>query len=452
MIKLPYKGTTVCYEETTHCRVLVNCVNNGNFSGQIKIMPEKKISPCIFSKLLTGGLLIFVLSANHTAVANDGIKPYGTTLVLAAGQYPEAVKKYNPSRVYVSYLMSSSLNKFEGVFLHKDTITNLKKFTDTLGKGMGGFRLIFQSSNTIDSVWELGRQFEIALTAYPLEGDLLKIVNLGSSSKKVDEFIFNYGQKFSDEGNTRGRSDGAETGMLERLLRKYEIYDSYDRNKYAVAAVWVLSVGIDDYGVIKYRTCSSDAQSYIKFFEDQHTRGKSSSVLSSLFHEYVLLDRDATKEAILNALKEISRKATLNDVFIFNFSGCSIVLKNDSPDAGTYFYPYDIEVIDRKNTIRNRNSKDTTNAFRNCISLKLLQEYISLYRINTAGMLSTAWIIIFLKARSIIISPHWIPGIFMTCSKMSFPPTRSLSGLRTRPIAVTHSTMIISISSLKENS
>ncbi|MBL0273727.1 MAG: caspase family protein [Chitinophagaceae bacterium] len=341
-------------------------------------MSEKKISPSFYSKLIIGGLLIFVLSANHTAVANDGIKPYGTTLVLAAGQYPEAVKKYNPSRVYVSYLMSSSLNKFEGVFLHKDTITNLKKFTDTLGKGMGGFRLIFQSNNNIDSVWELGRQFEIALTAYPLEGDLLKIVNLGSSSKKVDEFIFNYGQKFSDEGNTRGRSDGAETGMLERLLRKYEIYDSYDRNKYAVAAVWVLSVGIDDYGVIKYRTCSSDAQSYIKFFEDQHTRGKSSSVLSSLFHEYVLLDKDATKEAILNALKEISRKATLNDVFIFNFSGCSIVLKNDSPDAGTYFYPYDIEVIDRKNTIRNRNSKDTTNAFRNCISLKLLQEYIQL--------------------------------------------------------------------------
>jgi hypothetical protein len=59
-----------------------------------------------------------------------------------------------------------------------------------------------------------------------------------------------------------------------------------------------------------------------------------------LYNEYVLVDSNATKDNILNALKDIAAKASARDYFIFNFNGRSGPLTFDSVNYTTYFYPY----------------------------------------------------------------------------------------------------------------
>ena len=349
-------------------------------------MRTKKIHPLIIALLFSG--LLF----SKTSFGNDGIAG-GTTLVLKADQYPLAVNKYNPSKVYVLYWGNLFVSKkYENIFLRGDTITNLKKFTDSAGYGITGFRLIYESKGNTDSVWQVDTKFRVTGKAYNLGNGLLQILAFDSTMKKIDEFVLNYDEKFSAI-NTRGRSDGGEIRTLERLLRQYEIYTSYDRNNYAVSSVWILSVGIDDYGPVKYQTCKTDAQSYIDFFKKQFTGIKLPGVKDSLFHEYLLLDKDASKEAIIAALKDISRKATLNDYFIFNFSGCSNRIKNDPLNSGTNFFPYDVVVASQKKysaVLKSRKSGDTTDAYKDCISLKLLQEYIQSIPANNQLFISEA--------------------------------------------------------------
>ncbi len=351
-------------------------------------MSRKKKNSFFYPILSRTGFLLFIILAGYTVFGNDGIKGYGTSFVLETIQYSETIKNHNPSKVYVLYWRTSSLDKYQGMFLRNDTITNFKKFMDTLGSGIKGFRLVYESKNTTDSVWEVNKKFATVLKGLPLAGDLLKILTFDSTLKIADEFIFNYGQKFADEANTRGRSGGIEDRKLEKLLRQYSIYDSYDRNNYAVGSVWILSIGIDDYGTRKYKYCKSDAQSYTEFFKKQFTTGKKLSVNDSLFHEYVLLDKDATKERILAALKDIARKAAFNDYFIFNFSGQTNSLTKDSLTYTTYFFPYD--VIGTPLDPVNRNKKDTFSVFNNLISMNVLQEYVQQMAANNQLLISEA--------------------------------------------------------------
>lgn len=88
----------------------------------------------------------------------------------------------------------------------------------------------------------------------------------------------------------------------------------------------------------------------------------------------MLLDKDATKEAILAALQDIAGKAAFNDYFIFNFSGQSNSLPENSDKPITYFYPYYV----KGSVFRplNRNTGDTNSVVNNLISLNILQEYI----------------------------------------------------------------------------
>jgi Caspase domain len=343
-----------------------------------------------FRKSGIAGLLLMALLLCKPSFGNGGILRR-VTLVLVQSQFPAAVKIYKPSKVYLLYQGPGLFlsNKFDGLFLRGDTITHLKKFTDSAGSVITGFRLIYQSNGITDSVWQLDSRFRITDKAYNLGNELLQILAFDSTMKKTDEFVFNYGQKLT-EGLTRGGSGGGGGGTLESLLRQYEFYTSYDRNNYALSSVWILSIGIDDYGPVKYQTCKTDARSYTDFFKKQYAGVKYTAISGSLFHEYVLLDKEASKEAILTALKEIARKASFNDYFIFNFSGCSNEIKNDPVNAGAYFFPYDVIVTNHQNDILNRNDKDTNDPFKNCISLKLLQEYIQLIPANNQLFISEA--------------------------------------------------------------
>ncbi|MEO7922554.1 MAG: caspase family protein [Chitinophagaceae bacterium] len=330
-------------------------------------------------------LFLLFLSLSQAARGNGGFAG-GTTLVLEKDQFPAAIKKLNPSKVYLLYSVTLYLPKrYEGIFLRGDTITNLKSFTDSAGRSITGFRLIYESKGNIDSVWQMDTKFRISGKAYPLANDLLHILAFDSTMQKVDEFIFNYGEKIAASA-TRGRSEGGTPTGLEKLLRRYEVYTSYDRNNYVVSSLWILSVGIDDYVTRKYSACKSDAISYTEFFKKQFTR--KNTVAGSLVHEYVLLDKDATREAILNALKDISRKASFNDYFIFNFSGQSNSLTKDSTTYSTYFFPYDI--IGSPDNPSNRDKSDKSAVFDNMISLNVLQEYIQSIRANNQLFISEA--------------------------------------------------------------
>ena len=96
------------------------------------------------------------------------------------------------------------------------------------------------------------------------------------------------------------------------------------------------------------------------------------SVPDDVVHNYLLLGKAATKEAILKAMKDIATKAAANDYFIFNFSGFSYVMTTDSV---TFFFPYNV-IYERE--MKNRDKADTNPVITNLISLK-----------NTAGIYST---------------------------------------------------------------
>lgn len=330
---------------------------------------------------------IIALLVSSAVFANGGIGG-GTTLVLQADQYPAALKKHNPSHIYVLYWGGLNLSKkYQGIFLRGDTITNLKRFTDSTGGNITGYRMVYENKERIDSVWEFDTKFRVEGKAYNLGFDLLQIVVFDSTMKKIDEFVFNYGEKLA-VSNTRGRSDDREMTNLEKLLRRYQIYTSYDRNNYSVASVWILSIGIDDYGTRQYDACKSDAVSYTEFFKKQFSAKNTSSVPGSIFHEYVLLDKNATKDSILAVLKEISRRSSFNDYFIFNFSGQSNSFTRDSATYATYFFPYDVTGFVDKPV--NRNTRDTSSVFNNLISLNGLQEYIQSIRANNQLFISEA--------------------------------------------------------------
>ena len=324
------------------------------------------------SKLFIIIFFILALLFNNKSFGNSGFGG-GTTLVLEHSQYPAALKNFDATEVYVLYWGTGfKAKELQGNVLHDDTIINYKKFIAAYPNGTG-FRLIYKSNNKIDSVYQLDAKFRITDKAYPLNNGKIHIQTFDSTLKKTDEFVYNYTAKLL----STKKIDGSIA--LQWLVREYKMYNSYDRSNYASGAVWLLSIGIDDYGSIKYRNCKTDAQSYADFFKKQFTDEKIPSGVSSFFHEYILLDKDATKEAILAALKDIAGKAAFNDYFIFNFSGCSNEIKNDLSNVGINFFPYDVlvssQTVDHAE-LTNRNKNDTADAYKKCIPLKILQEYI----------------------------------------------------------------------------
>lgn len=310
------------------------------------------------TKLIIAILLNFLLLT--PLFGSAGIRTE-STLVLERSQYPAALKKYNATEIYILYSGPPFGKALQGVVLREDTVINYKAFADRIG--VDGFRLIYKTNDKIDSVWQLDSKFQITDRANILGTGRMHIISFDFTQKKADEFVYNYAAKLSAKKNTAYKD-------LAWLLRQYTVYNSYDRSNFASGAVWILSIGIDDYGEVKYGTCKTDAQSYNDFFKQQFTGSTSSSGISPLVHEYLLLDKDATREAIFAALKDIAGKAAFNDYFIFNFSGSSTVLKKENVDIGTIFLPYDVI-----GDLKNRNKGDTTNPSDNCISLKILQEY-----------------------------------------------------------------------------
>jgi len=140
--------------------------------------------------------------------------------------------------------------------------------------------------------------------------------------------------------------------------------------------VWILSVGIDDYSDIQFENSKSDAESYVGFFKKQYQIFLTSIKADTLVKSYLFLNKEATKEAITSALKEIASKAASQDYFIFTFAGQSYFSQKDSANYSTYLFPFDI--TSSKHSFVSRQSKDSFNLLEHAISVKALQEYSEL--------------------------------------------------------------------------
>lgn len=318
--------------------------------------------------ILTGlFLLVSILSfAEPAGVSQE------QTLVLAANQYPQQLKKHRPDQIYILFDGTPYIKKYEGLFLKKDTITNLKRFTDSLGYGIMGYRLIFGKGEKVDSVWQFNTEFRLTDKAVNLGMNKLRLFIFNKKGDPTDQFVLDYSNKLNKE--VKG---------LDELFRKYTVYTYIDKEKYSVRNVWILSIGIDDYGGDVFRYCESDATAYDAFFAKQFLNYQG-YFKDEQIKRFLLLGNHATRDSILSVLNTIASQASVNDYFIFNFSGRTWLfdesfkafsVNKDSSKFTTYFFPYNVIYDDE---IKNRDTADTTTPSKNLISLKTLQEYIQL--------------------------------------------------------------------------
>lgn len=317
--------------------------------------------------LLATFLLVSILaSAEPAGISQE------QTLVLAANQYPQQIKKYRPAQVYLLFVGPPFLKKYEGLFLKKDTITNLKRFTDSLGYGIMGYRLIYGKREKVDSVWQFNTEFRLTDKAVNLGMNKLRLFTFNKKGDPTDQFVLDYSNKLNKD--VKG---------LDELFRKYTVYTYIDKEKYSVRNVWILSIGIDDYGGDVFRYCESDATAYDAFFSKQFLNDQG-YFKDEQIKRFLLLGIHATRDSILSVLNTIASQASVNDYFIFNFSGRTWLFdesfkafsaNKDSSKFTTYFFPYNVIYDDE---IKNRDTSDVTIPSKNLISLKTLQEYIQL--------------------------------------------------------------------------
>lgn len=318
------------------------------------------------------GITLLIIVSFFSAIGRDTGISQEQTLVLAASQFPQQIKKHKPDQVYILFDGTPFLKKYEGLFMKKDTITNLKRFTDSLGYGIMGYRLIYGKREKVDSVWQFNTEFRLTDKAVNLGMNKLRLFTFNKKGDPTDQFVLDYSNKLNKD--VKG---------LDELFRKYTVYTYIDKEKYSVRNVWILSIGIDDYGGDVFRYCESDATAYDAFFSKQFLNYQG-YFKDEQIKRFLLLGIHATRDSILSVLNTIASQASVNDYFIFNFSGRTWLFdesfkafsaNKDSSKVTTYFFPYNVIYDDE---IKNRDTSDVTIPSKNLISLKTLQEYIQL--------------------------------------------------------------------------
>lgn len=324
-----------------------------------------------FVKRISGITLLIIISF-FSAIGRDTGISQEQTLVLAGNQFPQQIKKYKPDQVYILFDGTPYLKKYEGLFLKKDTITHLRRFTDSLGYGIMGYRLVYGKREKVDSVWQFNTEFRLTDKAVNLGMNKLRLFTFNKKGDPTDQFVWDYSNKLNKD--VRG---------LDELFRKYTVYTYIDKEKYSIRNVWILSIGIDDYGGDVFRYCESDATAYDAFFSKQFLNYQG-YFKEEQIRRYLLLGSHATRDSILSVLTIMASQASVNDYFIFNFSGRTWLFdesfkafsaNKDSSKFSTYFFPYNVIYDDE---IKNRDTSDVTIPSKNLISLKTLQEYIQL--------------------------------------------------------------------------
>jgi len=313
-------------------------------------------------------LMLVGLFSSLVSLGNPGIV-VGATYVLAKSQYPQVLKKHDPVAIYIVYKGALIGSNWRNTFFRGDTIINLKGFIDSTKGGLRAYRLIFGSEENIDSAWQMDNKFRVTDKVINLGNNIVRVFAYDSTQQVTDKFVFNYALKFKETGK--------QVPSLSRLLREEIVFTISDRNKFSVGAAWILSIGINRYegkAISPFANCESDAISYNTFFKKKYLEKFGNRDSGFNYNEYLLTGKNATKEVILNALKDIAAKAAPNDFFVFNFSGFSNPVSFDSSNYFTYFFPYDVNGYTKDFvSYTDRYQEEVSDKL---ISLKVLQEHI----------------------------------------------------------------------------
>lgn len=111
--------------------------------------------------------------------------------------------------------------------------------------------------------------------------------------------------------------------------------------------VIILAVGINTYAEGRFRYAVADAEALAKAFEE---KSRSTPVSKSL-----LLEKQATREAIEAAFRKVVAEARPNDLFIFYFSGAAFPLKSaEDPDFNLFTFGASMRQPDPAHVISGR--------------------------------------------------------------------------------------------------
>lgn len=287
-------------------------------------------------------------------------------------QIPGALKKFGAQTVYL-YHVGGDFGREKSI-VRNDTIIDFARFKAKTS-GIEGYQLVFHSNNYIDSAYRMDEKLIIFRKSYRYGDRFLRCQWIDESGHSISDDIIDFQARYMKQGRAKAVSNNV---ILEEIIKYNSPITESDKINFGVSKVWVLSIGIDDYGKYKFRTCKSDAVSYSTFFKEQY-RAKIPGEVPVSVTQFTLTDSLATKDFILGALKEIARRASANDYFVFNFSGITNSLPGVPEASGTYFFPWEIVVKDNQEegaTIANRIQTDDRTAISNCISLRVLQEHI----------------------------------------------------------------------------
>lgn len=313
-------------------------------------------------------LTIIILSINKLLLAGWSMSG---SYILEKKNTPNSLLNYSASYIIVFASFNNQNIRFKTNCIKGDTIFNYQLLKDSVG--IHFFRLVFVKNNDIESVWQLNKELEITDKAFIKENNFLWIQAF--TQRKLDfEFNLNLNKKY-----------GGVIPSLAELLRRKEIYSSSDRTYNSTQKIWILSIGINEYkGGLRQRNCVTDAQSYSDYFKKEGLKITGDSNAINIF---TLVDEEATKDSIIACLKKIISGSTLNDYFIFNFSGISTPYDLKLGLDKTYFVPYGTKAVDFNTLFSKKNIDSTTSEL---ISLNYLQELFQLIPANNQLFISEA--------------------------------------------------------------
>lgn len=313
-------------------------------------------------------LAIIIFSVNKILLAGFSISG---SYILEKKQTPASLSKYSANYIIVFTSFNNQNFKFKNDCIKGDTIFNYKILADSVG--ILFYRLVFEKNNTIDSVWQLNKDFELTDKTFVKENNFLWVQSY--TQRKLDfEFNFNLNKKYK-----------GVIPALTTIFRLKDIYSNADRTYNSTQKIWILSIGINDYkGGLRQRNCATDAQSYSDYFK---TEGIKITGDSNAINIFTLVDKAATKDSIIACLKKIISGSTLNDYFIFNFSGISTPYDLKLGLNKTYFVPHGNKAEDF-NTLFSKKIIDSVAS--DLISLNYLQELFQLIPANNQLFISEA--------------------------------------------------------------
>jgi len=358
-----------------------------------KLITESKNGDVVFVHFSTMGFMIESKMTDITAM-------YGYAIPTTQGIYPDKFKDGGAS-ITSLFILQSEIETFitaikkkigingqlvmsfdtgsEGVFLDTKNTGKEKSANDTIAtRG--------ESNNLLLNI-VAGNNAQIALFTATSGNETSAYEISGADGKKYGAYSYYLAQSIADITkiypedihynivNLFSETKQRQTpGFLTN--DNFELFETtpIDSSTYVSLPVlqptgntYVISVGISQYnqsntGVkLSFKNCATDASAYADFFQAQFTSFKGDSSKYQ-YKNIVLLNQQATKDSIINAVNYVISNSKPDDYFVFNFSGYCKPLKDANGKQVTYFVPYGLQNLEdssiRKNGIPLTQLKD----------------------------------------------------------------------------------------------